>query len=179
MIHRVSHKVFADKIFGSQKTASVTHTKNWLLSALDLLCTWFWCSRVCSNIYKRKILLLRGKAYFYTFSVWENVLEMSSSEENEMGNMGEKTNCGAPLLLQLEGRRGHLRREVACEQGGKTCPRAAHLGELLHCTSLEKRPRNNPEIRKNLSQKEARRWLYNRVSYGKAVWPLGWFHPWK
>lgn len=55
--------------FGSQKIALVMYTRNQLLSTLDLLHTWSGCSRVCSNIYKRNIYLLRGKVYSYTFSV--------------------------------------------------------------------------------------------------------------
>lgn len=65
--------------FGSPNIASVTRTRNRLFSALNLLCTWSWCSRVCSNICKRRIQSLGGKAYFYAFSVWDNVLEMSNS----------------------------------------------------------------------------------------------------
>lgn len=49
MTHRMSHKVFAGKILD---------LRNPLLSAVDLLCTQSMYSRVCSNIYKRKMQLL-------------------------------------------------------------------------------------------------------------------------
>lgn len=164
--------------FGSQDIASVTHTRNRLLRALNLLCTWSWCSRVFLMSTKERPSYWCGRLIFTHFQCericWKWVTPGRTKWERETWGriqiVVQRCFCSRKEGEVTSGGRWPVREEANLPPPMKPSWESAHTAPAL---------RRDPEIIQRLGKTFHKRKLGGELITMSHMEKLGWFHSWK